>query len=280
MKLYCDGDVIESLIALIALNERQKDFKILSSVDDIKLALHLSPDGKLPLLVEADKRVSGCQPILKYLGFDNDIELEHINQALAILPDVNKIMYGTCKNAQQLVSHIRWPYNEANSRDKIIQDRLDLLTIHLSGGKSKEKKELDFALDAKNLPSLVARVDQFLESVQLRFLKDDEKKIGLWLTGIQFSTLDCLLTGILLRLYQLGWDETLWSQGEKADITMYANQAFQRPSALQASQWKEHQMEISIFDQEPSDVKHARYASYAALAFASVYIVKKVFFKK
>ena len=106
-------------------------------------------------------------------------------------------------------------------------------------------------MDAKNLPSLVARVDQFLESVQLRFLKDDEKKIGLWLTGIQFSTLDCLLTGILLRLYQLGWDETLWSQGEKADITMYANQAFQRPSALQASQWKEHQMEISIFDQEP-----------------------------
>ena len=84
------------------------------------------------------------------------------------------------------------------------------------------------------------------------------------------------MTGTLLRLYQLGWDEHLWSQGEKADISMYANQAFQRPSACQASQWKDHQMDISIFDQETSDVKHARYACYAALGLVSVYIVKKV----
>ena len=259
MKFYCDEDGIETLITLIALHEKKKDFKILSSLDDMKLALHLSPDGKLPLLVEADKKVSGCQPILQYLGFDNDNQ--YIDQALQILPDVNKIMYGTCLNAQQVVSQIRWPYNEAFRRDKITQSV-----------KESFVEELD-------LPSIAARIGQFLDSIQLRFLQE-EKKIGLWLTGIQFSTLDCLVTGILLRLYQLGWDEHLWSQGEKADISMYANQAFQRPSACQASQWKDHQMDITIFDQEPSDVKHARYACYAALGLAGVYIVKKVFFKK
>merc|ERR1712029_97359 len=108
-----------------------------------------------------------------------------------------------------------------------------------------------------DLSSIAAKIDQFLDSIQLGFLQE-EKKIGLWLTGIQFSTLDCLVTGILLRLYQLGWDEHLWSQGEKADISMYANQHF-KDQVL---------------------VKLPRYACYAALGLASVYIVKKVFFKK
>ena len=272
MKFYCDIDAIESQIALIALYEKKKDFKILSSMDGIQMALHLS-GGKLPLLVtreaadKTEERISGLAAILVYLGYD---QLE--DNMWSILSVVNLLTYGTCQHADKVVSQIRWPYNEANVRDKVIQNRLDIMT-HL---KVEKPNEIEMTLD--DVACHLTRINHFLESIQMQYLQN-EQRIGVWLSGVQFSSLDCLVTGILLRLHQLGHD-SLWSEGEKADIAMYANQAFQRASALKAVPWKDHQSEISIFDQESPEVKHARYACYAAIGLASVYVVKKVFFKK
>ena len=102
-------------------------------------------------------------------------------------------------------------------------------------------------------------------------------KVGIWLGGVIFSPEDWYLTAILIRLYQLGLEDTLWQDGTRPHLAMYVKQAFNRSSVLTATHWKDHEDDIVYFEQESQDIKKARYACYAAVALAGVYVAKKVF---
>ena len=258
----------------IGLNEKQKTFRVLSSLDDVKMALHLSPDSKLPLLVAAGgQKISGWKEILKFIGYDlNDEDYSEI------LLGVNRLALASSMHAEKMVELIRYPFHTKERRQAFVEAKIELVAHLGLNPKTQElqksaQSEIDYCSVSENVETSVSEIGRFLESIEKRLA--DENHLGPWLSGIQFSAADCVISGVLMLLFQIGQDYQ-WREGALPNLSIYEVQAFQRPSIIPL--WKGYEREKEAFDQESTDIKNARYACYLALGLAGVYTVKKVFF--
>ena len=274
MKLYVDVSSVEALVVTVGLKEKQKEFKTLSGLDDVKMALHLSPDGKLPLLVApGGQKISGYQQILQFIGYEVD-KLEQLDIGVNL---VNRLTLATCFHAKDLTQQIRWPFHTNHARLELRKAKTELikhLATKFSTLRTKLEADMDFCSSIDNALNILSETELFLKAIEDHLC--DEERIGVWLHNATFSAPDCVLAAILVRLCQLGQD-TLWREGNLPGLNMFEVQALQRPSVVDTAQRKVHENDYEVFDKEPVEVKHARYAMYGALALGGAYIFKKVF---
>ena len=104
--------------------------------------------------------------------------------------------------------------------------------------------------------ALLNMIEETLDLTESLLSKED--RLGIWISGVEFSSTDCRFTAMLIGLYQLGL-ECMWSDGKRPHLSMYVKQAFNRESVLLYTKWKENKSKVFYIDKEDDHVKSARY---------------------
>merc|ERR1719266_634774 len=214
---------------------------------------------------DSDEVFIGVEPILKRMDV-------HFNCNEIFFKDLENLMeelsFAVCLAPENMAKNkLRWPFHDENTRENFIKYILRNRPEFRQWLEAYDKK-----CGLKAHEKLLEIVEKALKHAEI--LLSEENRVGIWIGGIEFSLLDCRFTSLLVGLYQLGLEE-MWSEGEKPNLSMYIQQAFNRDSVLRYTKWKENQSKVFHLDQEDEQVKSARYAYYLALGLAGIYVIKK-----
>lgn len=293
---------------LIGLHEanivvRKRRIDVFNRLEHVAWFTEVSPNGELPVMqVGGGETVIGLEKCLYWIAgqmqegskknfISSSGEQKKMKSFSKINDCLEELTFAIClhpKNAT--VSVIRWPFCEPALRESVRS-----YPVRASGFLEKYGQENSKMANFGELVRAESLFEKYLENdacqkyvsvlreeikallLPFEELLADDSRVGIWLDGLQFSAHDCMFSAILVRLYQLGLEEDLWEAGNLPHVTFYAREAFNRPSVLKVTKWKENENMVQKIDLEPPENKAARYAMYAALGLAGAYVFKKVF---
>ena len=187
----------------------------------------LEPDGlfeasQVPQLImkatDSDEVFIGVEPILKRMDV-------HLNCNEIFFKDLENLMeelsFAVCLAPENMAKNkLCWPFHDEKVRQNFIKYILRNRPEFRQWLEAYDKK-----CGLKAHEKLLEIVEKALKHAEI--LLSEENRVGIWIGGIEFSLLDCRFTSLLVGLYQLGLEE-MWSQGEKPNLSMYIQQAFNR----------------------------------------------------
>ena len=120
---------------------------------------------------------------------------------------------------------------------------------------------------------ILAGVEKVLDEVEEELESDNH--LGPWLCGPTYTAADIVLSNFLILLYQLGFDEKLWLDGIRPNVTIYSKMAFKWSSLEKATEWSQHEDEVCYFRSPYSYLKSAYFGVGAVIAIGALYTYKK-----
>lgn len=311
--LYYNEFSSPSRKCLMALYEKNVDFTA-HHVDLVgkkeqydREYLKMNPKGTVPLLKHDQVTVCESTDILRYINthFDRPNQLVPSNEKLAqinarfvqLLDDIPTfpLTYGAAVfHTEHVTEILRWPYNNQDLRTNLRKYVYEFPAFLAQ--KAAENADLEagrvLAHKAEGLTDVMAifgnlqlyyglldKVEAVLDQVELELAS--EEHLGPWLGGPSFTMADIALTALLMRLYQIGLDQTMWMDGKRPHISVYQQMAFERASVKKATSWKEHKQEYLKVDkyEDPHEagVNAAALGLGLAVVVGAAYTLRKLF---
>lgn len=254
--------IADSYVALIGLYEKDIQFE----TRRIELNRVGEENMSIPQLSQIEENIVGGSCILQSISepYPQDSRLDFI---VALEELVEEITFAVSLDCHRLVKQVRWPFHDAKMRQDFVK-----YVMHTN---PQFKVWLEkYSAPEENRDS-IDKIASLLDHAEKILSQED--RVGIWLSGIFFSSPDIRLVAVLMNLYQLGLDE-LWTGDTRPHLSIYFHQAQNRESVILATQWKSNQSLVTVCSHpEDQETKGAQYACYAAVGLAGLYIAKKAF---
>ena len=266
--------------------------------------LEMNPKGEVPVLKHGQEVVVDSYNILKYIDQNFGKPQQFFPQNTALCEKVEgfckridaipvfPLTYGAVAFHQEKVTDLlRWPFNDVNLRQAYYNKMLEMPEMvqrkavefsDLEAGKLIAEKGVKIAAvwpifhNVELYKVIFNQVEAVLDEVEAELESDNH--LGPWLCGPTYTAADIVLSNLLIRLYQLGFDEKLWHGGIRPNVAVYSEMAFKRLSLEKATEWSQHKDKVFYFQSSNSQLNSAYFGVGAAIALGAVYAYKK--FKK